>query len=43
MLYHGDETEPFKCVSCGKCVDECPAEALTIVEVETPSAPGLQV
>ncbi|HEY67499.1 MAG TPA: 4Fe-4S binding protein, partial [Thermoflexia bacterium] len=24
--------EPFKCISCGKCVEECPAEALTINE-----------
>jgi carbon-monoxide dehydrogenase iron sulfur subunit len=32
MFYHADQTEPFKCISCGKCVDECPAEALTIVE-----------
>ena len=42
MLYHRDQTEPFKCIACGKCADECPAEALAIVEVETPSAPGVQ-
>ena len=42
MLYHRDQTEPFKCIACGKCADECPAEALAIVEVETPRAPGVQ-
>ncbi len=30
MFYHPDQTEPFKCIVCGKCVEECPAEALTI-------------
>ncbi|HET91204.1 MAG TPA: 4Fe-4S dicluster domain-containing protein [Chloroflexi bacterium] len=43
MRYHRDQVEPFKCIACGKCADECPAEALAIVEVETPSAPGLQI
>ena len=32
MFYHPDQTEPFKCNVCGKCVEECPAEALTINE-----------
>ena len=36
MFYHAYETVPFKCIACGKCADECPAEALTIVEVEEP-------
>ena len=42
MLYHRDQTEPFKCIACGKCADECPAGALSIIEVETPRAPGVQ-
>ncbi|MBN1956321.1 MAG: 4Fe-4S binding protein [Anaerolineae bacterium] len=42
MIYHPDQSQPFKCVACGNCVDECPAGALEIVEVETPSAPGPQ-
>ena len=28
MFYHRDQTEPFKCISCGKCADECPTEAI---------------
>jgi len=32
MFHHPDQTEPFKCIACGKCADECPADALTIVE-----------
>ncbi|MBL7065332.1 MAG: 4Fe-4S binding protein [Anaerolineae bacterium] len=32
MFYHADRTEPFKCIVCGKCVEECPADALTINE-----------
>jgi Fe-S-cluster-containing dehydrogenase component len=32
MFYHRDQTEPFKCVACGKCVQERPAEALAIVD-----------
>ena len=31
------------CGVAGGRVDECPADALAIVEVETPSAPGVQV
>ena len=31
MFYHADRTEPFKCIVCGKCVEECPADALVIV------------
>jgi carbon-monoxide dehydrogenase iron sulfur subunit len=42
MFFHPDETTPFKCVACGKCAEACPAGALEIVEVETPSAPGVQ-
>lgn len=36
MFTHPDETVPFKCVACGKCADECPAEALSIIEVDEP-------
>lgn len=43
MVYHPDQTEPFKCIACGQCAKTCPADALEIVEVETPRAPGLQV
>ena len=43
MYYHRDQTEPFKCIACGKCADECPAEALAIVDVEISRAPGVQV
>ena len=43
MYSHRDQTEPFKCVACGKCAEECPAEALSVVEVETSRAPGVQV
>ena len=32
MFHHPDQTEPFKCISCGKCVEECPADALAIVD-----------
>ena len=39
MFYHPDQVEPFKCIACGKCADECPAAALAIVEVETPASP----
>ncbi len=43
MFYHRDQTEPFNCISCGKCVDACPADALAVVEVEMSSAPSIQV
>jgi len=33
MFTHPDLTEPFKCVACGKCVEECPEGVLSIVEV----------
>jgi carbon-monoxide dehydrogenase iron sulfur subunit len=33
MFNHPDLTEPFKCVACGKCADECPEGALSIIEV----------
>ncbi len=32
MFYHRDQIEPFKCVACGKCAEECPADALAIVD-----------
>lgn len=32
MFHHPDQTEPFKCIVCGKCADECPAEALAVVD-----------
>jgi len=32
MFYHPDQPEPFKCIACGKCAQECPNEALAIVE-----------
>ena len=32
MFYHVSQPEPFKCVACGKCADECPAGALSIIE-----------
>lgn len=43
MRYHRDQVEPFKCIACGTCAKECPADALAIVDVEEPRAPGLQV
>jgi Fe-S-cluster-containing hydrogenase component 2 len=43
MYYYRDQVEPFKCIACGTCAKECPNDALSIVEVETPRAPGLQV
>jgi len=39
MFYHADQPEPFKCIACGKCAEECPADALAIVEVETTPSP----
>ena len=32
MFYHADRAEPFNCIVCGKCVDECPADALAVFE-----------
>jgi len=32
MFYYEGQPEPFKCVACGKCADECPAGALEIIE-----------
>lgn len=34
MFSHPEEIMPFKCIACGKCADECPTEALEIVEVD---------
>jgi len=34
MFTHPDLVVPFKCIACGKCAEECPTEALEIVEVE---------
>ena len=42
MYTHPDQPEPFKCIACGNCAKECPAEALAVVEVETSCAPGIQ-
>lgn len=33
MRYCDDLPEPFKCVSCGLCVRQCPGGALSITEV----------
>jgi len=38
MRTHPDQTEPFKCVACGTCVDACPEGALSIQEVEDAAA-----
>jgi carbon-monoxide dehydrogenase iron sulfur subunit len=32
MFHHADQVEPFKCVACGNCAKECPADALAIVD-----------
>jgi anaerobic carbon-monoxide dehydrogenase iron sulfur subunit len=37
MFYHPEENVPFKCISCGICAKECPAGALEVIDVETPS------
>jgi len=34
MFHHPDQSEPFKCIACGRCVKECPADALAIVDLE---------
>jgi len=33
MRTHPDYIEPFKCVACGRCVEVCPENALSIQEV----------
>ncbi len=43
MYYHPEQSEPFKCIACGQCVKTCPADALELVDIETPRAPGPQV
>ncbi len=37
MRTHPDHTEPFKCVACGKCADECPTGALFMMDVPDPA------
>jgi formate hydrogenlyase subunit 6/NADH:ubiquinone oxidoreductase subunit I len=32
-----DDTIPFKCIACAKCVDVCPTGALYMVEVDAPA------
>ena len=32
MFYHSEWPEPFNCIACGLCVDECPADVLASVE-----------
>ena len=34
MRTHPDAVEPFKCISCGRCVEACPENALSIQQVE---------
>jgi Fe-S-cluster-containing dehydrogenase component len=36
MFHHPDQTEPFKCIVCGKCAKECPNDALAVIDVDTP-------
>lgn len=31
MRYHHEDMTPFKCIACGACARECPADALEIV------------
>jgi len=33
MMYHDDKVEPFKCISCTICSNECPTNALYIETV----------
>ncbi len=40
MFRHPDQTIPFKCISCGLCVEDCPEDALQIIEVDEPPAPA---
>jgi formate hydrogenlyase subunit 6/NADH:ubiquinone oxidoreductase subunit I len=30
MRTHPDYVEPFKCVACGRCVEACPENALSV-------------
>jgi Fe-S-cluster-containing hydrogenase component 2 len=39
MFWHVEEAYPFKCISCGICVRECPEDALEVAEVEEAPAP----
>lgn len=32
MFQHPSQNVPFKCVSCGLCARECPADALAVVD-----------
>ena len=34
MFHHPDQVEPFKCIACGRCARECPADALAVVDQE---------
>jgi carbon-monoxide dehydrogenase iron sulfur subunit len=34
MFYHPDQAEPFKCIACGQCAKECPADALAVIDQE---------
>jgi ferredoxin len=34
MMTYQDGLVPFKCTACGACAEECPTEALEIVEEE---------
>jgi len=40
MFWHPDETVPFKCISCGMCVQECPEGALEVVDVDDVPEPA---
>jgi carbon-monoxide dehydrogenase iron sulfur subunit len=33
MRTHPDYTEPFKCIACGRCVEACSEDALSIQEL----------